>query len=114
MNLITETSICYAKDAPDCVVDFKDCPWKKIEEVNTRPGMPWNVLCECQCRHFTLFEPEAIPTPFDIVTCWSYLITTDDMLEIEVWIGQCEHCDKVYWTHQGPPFKRALAFVQTS
>jgi hypothetical protein len=100
------------ENPPEAMRGQFDRPWNYIGDVKTNSRF-LNMICKCQ-KHGTLIYPEnEIPEPkqLSILTLSGYQFITDDMLEVMVFFGVCAECQRVYWGKQGPPFRRARAFV---
>ncbi len=86
-----------------------DLPWEFLGEV--RPGRPSiKAICgRCSPRNFS-FNP-FLRCVMSMVHLQSFLVVTDDMIEVELFWGQCERCKSVLWARSGPPFRRARCYV---
>jgi hypothetical protein len=71
-----------------------------------------NVICKCQNKPASLFtETSCDFERQEIMSLRAFQFVTDDMLIVNVYFGVCGECGRVVWAKQGPPFKRARAFV---
>jgi hypothetical protein len=71
------------------------------------------VACGCLQKDLAKLDRSLFRPEMRVVEMPGRTFITDDMIEVVVYFGVCGGCDSVYWARQGPPFRRARAFVST-
>jgi hypothetical protein len=114
-NLISETTLMDCENVPPEMVARFDQAWHFVGEVNAeQPSDPapfMRAICKvCHQRPVLRYPANSGPITRDMVPyveMRGYKFITDDMIEVMVYFGICEKCDRVYWARSGPPFRRA-------
>lgn len=104
--MISELGIARSHNLPAEINGALDEPWQFAGEVKGR--RPWvDVFCE-HCNRMEI--PLGRPTPpkmLTIVTLKGYRFITDDLMEVIVYFGRCDECNRCFWARSGPPFTHA-------
>ena len=110
--MISETALLDCEDVPACMSERFDQPWHFVGEVEPKHYSLNAVCMRCADRPIRLKEQIRVEEIiYQIVPMQSYLFITDDMIEVTIYFGVCDKCDRVYWARQGPPFTRARCFA---
>ena len=112
--ILPETAFLDCENVPSEMAECFDKPWYFVGEVTgVRPHLQY-ICNRCSARRMpSLFDVNALTDyePIHVVAMRGHRFITDDMLEVVVYFGVCEHCGRVHWARQGPPFKRARRLV---
>jgi hypothetical protein len=110
--MLSETELFDMKDLPVEMSSRLDQPWHFVGET-VGAEFCMQTICE-RCAPIVSLMPPDSPywsEPIRVVTMSAYRFITGDMLNVTIHFGACEKCDSVYWARQGPPFRRARAYV---
>lgn len=118
-QLVNDRMFVGCRNLPHVMSARLDQPWTLLEaadEVLRRSNCVAVVCKSCRpCLDIRDVIPET-PTPdypsfTQVHVAYVGTFETCDALLVRIFFGVCETCDAVYWTYEGPPFRRARSLM---